>query len=337
MNHSEKKYDLFISHASEDKEVLVRPLANTLKEFGVSVWYDEFTLKIGDGLRKSIDRGLAESHFGLVILSPNFFMKNWTEYELNGLTAIEIDGSGTILPIWYNLDRKSVLEYSPPLADKVAIVVEKNSIIELTCKIIEVVKPALFEKILRRATYFKSIRKISSVNPALLKCSLPRHEKLPLNLISRIRLIRSALLEVIPNSMNHWIDGFCRDSHPTREIRIWEHIATCYLEYNYLVELTLEQRKSALQAFLYLSLSSNLTEFNKLIETLPLNASETILLLWKNQMPAFDIKHDFFPENQNCSIEEFNQLKCGDTETFPFDLPDELIKEWIYIEEPLAE
>ena len=53
----EVEYDLFISHASEDKDDFVRPLANALKSLGVKVWYDEFTLKIGDSLRGSIDRG----------------------------------------------------------------------------------------------------------------------------------------------------------------------------------------------------------------------------------------------------------------------------------------
>jgi hypothetical protein len=49
---------LFISHASEDKEDFVRPLAETLQQLGVKVWYDEFTLKVGDSLRRKIDSGL---------------------------------------------------------------------------------------------------------------------------------------------------------------------------------------------------------------------------------------------------------------------------------------
>ena len=85
-------YDAFICHASEDKELLVRPLAEDLVERGFDIWYDEFELTVGDSLRQSIDRGLASSRFGIVILSPAFLDKNWPQYELNGLTAREIEG-----------------------------------------------------------------------------------------------------------------------------------------------------------------------------------------------------------------------------------------------------
>ena len=51
-------YDVFISHASEDKDEFVRPLANALMELGMKVWFDEMTLKIGDSLRQKIDNCL---------------------------------------------------------------------------------------------------------------------------------------------------------------------------------------------------------------------------------------------------------------------------------------
>lgn len=113
-------YDAFISHASEDKDSLVRPLARMLNKMGFYIWYDEFELKIGDSLRQSIDKGLINSNFGIVILSKSFFAKNWPQYELNGLTAKEIDGNKVILPIWHGVTREDVIKYSPTLADKVA-------------------------------------------------------------------------------------------------------------------------------------------------------------------------------------------------------------------------
>ena len=61
---------IFISHASDDKDLFVRPLAHALKAHGLKVWYDEFSLRPGDSLRRSIDRGLAECIAGLVVLSP---------------------------------------------------------------------------------------------------------------------------------------------------------------------------------------------------------------------------------------------------------------------------
>jgi hypothetical protein len=59
-------FDVFISHASEDKDVFVRPLAEALRNAGIKVWYDEFTLQWGASLRETIDRGLATSRYGLV-------------------------------------------------------------------------------------------------------------------------------------------------------------------------------------------------------------------------------------------------------------------------------
>lgn len=122
LSADEVHHDAFISHASEDKDEFVRPLAEKLIAAGLSIWYDEFELTVGDSLRKSIDRGLANSRFGIVVLSPSFFAKNWTEYELNGLVTREMaDGSKVILPLWHHVSKDDVRKYSPSLADKVAL------------------------------------------------------------------------------------------------------------------------------------------------------------------------------------------------------------------------
>lgn len=115
-------YDAFISHASEDKDDFVRPLAQRLDAEHISVWYDEFELKVGDSLRRSIDRGLAQSRFGIVVLSPSFLSKQWPQRELDGLVARETaSGTRVILPIWHRIGRDEVLDYSPPLADLRAV------------------------------------------------------------------------------------------------------------------------------------------------------------------------------------------------------------------------
>ncbi|QOG01917.1 toll/interleukin-1 receptor domain-containing protein [Flavobacterium sp. MDT1-60] len=118
---NDKEFDFFISHASEDKEEIVRDLADALKENGFEVWYDEFELKIGDSLRKKIDNGLSKSRYGIVIISPSFVKKNWTEYELNGMVAREMNGHKVILPIWHKISKDEVLKFSPTLADKMAL------------------------------------------------------------------------------------------------------------------------------------------------------------------------------------------------------------------------
>lgn len=113
-------HDVFISHASEDKEDIVRPLANALSSKGLNVWYDEFTLRIGDSLRQKIDRGLASSRVGLVVLSPSFISKGWTNYELDGIVIRSVSGEQILLPIWHNITKQQVIDFSPSLADKVA-------------------------------------------------------------------------------------------------------------------------------------------------------------------------------------------------------------------------
>ena len=119
--NSPKKWDVFISHASEDKEQLVRPLAQALSDRGIGVWYDEFSLKMGDSLRSSIDYGLANSRYGVVVLSKSFFAKHWPVQELNGLFSKELKGKNVILPIWHTVKAEEVRAFSPMLADRKAI------------------------------------------------------------------------------------------------------------------------------------------------------------------------------------------------------------------------
>lgn len=114
------EWDAFISHANEDKEAFVRPLANALQRRGLKVWFDEFTLSIGDSLRRSIDQGLANSRFGIVVISPDFLHKEWPQRELDGLVAREVDGIKVILPVWHRITRQQVVGYSPLLADRLA-------------------------------------------------------------------------------------------------------------------------------------------------------------------------------------------------------------------------
>lgn len=115
------RYDLFLSHASEDKDPIARPLYAALTAKGVSVWFDEATLELGDSLRRKIEEGLSRCRYGVVILSPRFLNKQWPQRELDGLVARETaSGEKAILPIWYDLDDKMLLQYSPSLAERLA-------------------------------------------------------------------------------------------------------------------------------------------------------------------------------------------------------------------------
>jgi replicative DNA helicase len=120
------EFDLFISHASEDKDSVVRPLAQLLRDSGLRVWLDETEIKLGDSLRRSIDHGLSKSKYGLVILSPDFLRKEWPQKELDGLVAREDGREKVILPVWHNVTREEVTNFSPPLADKLAVPTSKG-------------------------------------------------------------------------------------------------------------------------------------------------------------------------------------------------------------------
>jgi hypothetical protein len=133
------RYDVFISHASEDKDAFVRPLAESLVQKGLKVWYDEFTLKLGDSLRASIDKGLATSRFGVVILSHRFFAKKWPQKELNGLFALMRPEQRKVLPIWHEISEAELAAYSPMLVDLVAAR-SSEGVEAVVKKILEVVK-----------------------------------------------------------------------------------------------------------------------------------------------------------------------------------------------------
>ena len=132
-------WDVFIAHAGEDKDMLVRPLAKALVDAGLRVWYDEFTLKVGDSLRDSIDHGLVESRFGIVILSAHFFRKDWPKRELDGLLAKDSDKRKVVLPIWHQIDKEQVSGFSPSLAGIIAMQ-SSRGITSLVDEILEVTR-----------------------------------------------------------------------------------------------------------------------------------------------------------------------------------------------------
>ncbi len=135
-------WDAFICHASEDKDDFVRQLANELRKAGLEIWYDEFSLRLGDSLRRSIEKGLSESDYGIVVLSPNFFQKKWPQDELDGLVQREIKNRKVILPIWHNISHDEVAKYSPILADRVAVK-SSDALDHVVRKLLEVIRPPL--------------------------------------------------------------------------------------------------------------------------------------------------------------------------------------------------
>ncbi|MGA2704441.1 MAG: toll/interleukin-1 receptor domain-containing protein [Isosphaeraceae bacterium] len=142
-NRIMNKRDIFISHASEDKDDFVRPLAQALIKVGVSVWYDEYEIQVGDSIRAKVDEGLSRSRFGVVVLSPSFFAKakTWPQRELDGLVSGE-DATGTrrILPVWHKLDFMAVQGHSPALAGIRALDTSKESLSQIVGQLLRKLK-----------------------------------------------------------------------------------------------------------------------------------------------------------------------------------------------------
>ena len=120
---NEPEYDVFVSHAWEDKEDFVDEFVEALTKLGIKVWYDKTQIKWGDSMRKRIDEGLKKSRFGVAVLSPHYIAdgKYWTKAELDGLFQLESVGGKMLLPIWHNLKKSEVMAYSPIIASKVAM------------------------------------------------------------------------------------------------------------------------------------------------------------------------------------------------------------------------
>jgi hypothetical protein len=113
----------FISHDSRDKDAFVRALVHELASHFCMVWYDEFSLQVGDSLRASIERGLRETNKCVVVLSPNFLSNDgWGRAEFDSVYTREIlEKKNVILPVWLDVNVNDVYNYSPRLADKVGL------------------------------------------------------------------------------------------------------------------------------------------------------------------------------------------------------------------------
>lgn len=147
----ELEWDVFISHASEDKASCVDPIAATLEERGYAVWYDRFTLKLGDSLRASIDRGLARSRFGVVVLSKAFFQKRWPKAELDSLLERELTGHKVILPVWHGMNAEEVRRESPLMASKLAVSTD-NGIPKVVDAIVNAIGAPIKQNVVTRIT-----------------------------------------------------------------------------------------------------------------------------------------------------------------------------------------
>lgn len=113
-----KKYDLFISHANKDKSIFANELYETLSKLGIRIFYDKEAISWGDNWKEKILNGTAQSEFAVIVISENFFGREWTERELKEfLQQQNSSHQKTILPLLYNITRDDLLSKYPFLEE----------------------------------------------------------------------------------------------------------------------------------------------------------------------------------------------------------------------------
>jgi hypothetical protein len=269
------------------------------------------------------------------VLSPSFLAKRWPEYELRGLTAREIAGRTVILPIWHNITKEDLLRFSPPLADKLAVNSTGLTPLQIAVRIIKHIRPELFTRIARRRAYFeiRENAEVEFLDPAIIRSGPVQNATLPPDLVGRIRLVRAAFLRGWPRSMGAWLDSFKRDSHPSREVAIWEHMATVCLEYCALnPDLSHEQHHRLWALIVMIDNRESPKTLKAASASLPASALEDILRSYGSELPP----HDFADLEDRRGPEDAGaqdrQPASFDKEHFPNDVPDHLIREIIAME-----
>ena len=117
-SHSDYEYDVFISHANDNKEEFVNALTKVLGRLGISVWYDANSLDWGDDWKLQIRNGLKKCRFGIVVISPEFLGREWTEKELNELLQRQNEsGEKVVLPLLYRMTIDDLKKNYPKVAD----------------------------------------------------------------------------------------------------------------------------------------------------------------------------------------------------------------------------
>ena len=231
---SKKEYDVFISHASEDKHTIVRELAESLSDLGVRVWYDEFSLEVGDSLTQKIDEGLINSKFGIIIVSKSFIKKKWADYELRSLLSKEDNYTKVILPVWHEITYDEVKNFSLYLADKFSLDTSKLTVLECVNMLLKVIRPDIYENLLRR-TLFNEIRKTSKVESIEINKIVwgeKLRDSLPQNLINRIKSFHYSFIEnYIYSDIEKTMECYLYEHDPIREIEVFEILNASFLEF----------------------------------------------------------------------------------------------------------
>ena len=281
MKNSEKKYDVFISHASEDKDSFVRALAVELERYSVRVWYDEFTMKLGDSLTRSIDAGLQSCRYGVIVLSKHFLEKNWPDYEYRSLLSRQVNGETVILPLLYGISVEDVRAYSLYLADIKSLSVGNEDVVDAAMAIIKVVRPDVWERVKMEVVLKNAVAEGEAAVVPLSQIvqQTTRQSALTRQQIIRAKAIFYGIGKHIGKSFPDYIFTYELDLVPEREIQSWEIMNACYRE---ILErypgLSEKEIKEVFRVLLLLSIGIGAAEWPSI--SLSDELTEEIVRLW---------------------------------------------------------
>lgn len=280
-----KKWDVFISHSSEDKDTIVRELANVLKKLGLNVWYDEFTLKIGDSLTQKIDEGLIDSNYGIIIISKAFLNKKWTDYEYRSLLTKEDNFKKVILPIWHNITQNEIKGFSLYLADKFALDTKKNNIQEIAKKLLEIIRPDIYQNFSRLMLYKKMISEAKPEKAKVddLNWGEKQRENLTPRQVNRIKNFYYSIGQEFETSLQDTLDCYLYDHNPEREIQTWEIMNVTFIEYVRQKNIeSKDKRKEIAKQLVLMSMGTLSEDTNLTVEEL-----ERLYEIWKSNYYPF--------------------------------------------------
>lgn len=216
---------IFISHATEDKDKVARPLAKALQKLGYEIWFDEYSLKLGDSLTAEIDKGLIECDYGVVILSKSFFSKKWTQKELAGFVARETSpstGKTIILPVWHEISAEEIKQHSLTLADRIAVSTNGG----LKKVVDEIVKVVGGQEKNNDFTNYKSLDQIKGSNSTVRVPSL-----VAFRIATRENMLNKGTLRQQKNKDYNWspdIDKLVKKANCGDEADLWSYMFFSY-------------------------------------------------------------------------------------------------------------
>lgn len=286
MKNSEKKYDVFISYASEDKDSFVRTLAVELERYSIRVWYDEFTMKLGDSLTKLIDAGLQSCRYGVIVLSKHFLEKNWPDYEYRSLLSRQVNGENVILPLLYGISVDDVRAYSLYLADIKSLSVGNEDVANAAMAILKVVRPDVWERVKMEVVLKNAVAEAQSavVPMSEILQQTTRQSVLTRQQIIRAKAIYYGIGRHIGKSFPDYIFTYELDLVPEREIQSWEIMNACYLEIiDSYPSLSEREIKELFKALLLLSLGT----IDWASISLSYELKEAIVRLWQENYYEF--------------------------------------------------